>query len=379
MSSPRKHRKLTTRSVNRLVMVLPLLIAAHEIIISHDFGLYLANHDHYDRVPFDPIAEQRHQQSYGKEYQDAPLWSAFERQHCKNTTKLDSRLRWKETPHKRHQSANPRRNAIEVLTYGISGAFPWYGRILPAIRFDLPYKKSTKLEIAMVEGIVDATFDLHQCTDGRNYENQTEPTDGYYDACFAAAPQDRKYMKDLCYIKRSTKETLRKFDYPAPGHERWSCHDTHVMEQLVGAQILDYLIGHGDRFYRTRTKNIFFFPDERPMKLVSIDHDSKLSSFYNNNGRNLYKHRVKLQYLLTHDMPRQLREEIKNVFLHGTKEEFVNKVNATLRGQLDNLNSALVDVYKDDHGSKELPFVTDILWNRLEGLVEFFNVTIDEE
>ncbi len=395
----------TTRSNKRvglLSMLLPAMIVL-DVLLSGDIRRILSNND-YEQLSLDYITqfphrqeqsrlqnlqeERQRQQNHHHEPKDVPYWSAFARQHHKNTTEFDSRLRWKKPQlmnlkRKQIEGVHTQRNAIEILTYGISGALPWYGRILPAVRFDLPYKNTSELEIAIVEGVVDATFDLYQCTDGRKYENQTDP-DGYYDVCFTTSAPDgkkikKKHFEEFCYTKFKRRKQIRRRDYPAPGHERWSCHDQNVMEQLVGAQILDYLVRHYDRFYKEITHNLFFFAEERPIKFVSIDHEahhrSKFKDFYESKGKNKYEDYVDLKYLLKHDMPLELREEIRSVVWNGTKQDFVDRVNATLQGQLDNLNRVFVDVYRERWTRpKKLPFVTDIIWNRLQGVADYFKI-----
>jgi len=362
--------KTTARSAKILLITLIVLGAAQMLIGRNLSNLAMFNpaNYHYDRTS--PLYSISQRQQNPQEYEeDAPTWSSFARQHHKNTTELDSSLRWK-IPRRK----NARRNVIEALTYGISGAFPWFSRILPAVRFDLPFTNTSKLEIVIVEGIADATFDFNQCMFGRKYENLTEP-DGYYDVCFTA---DIKSYKETCRMKRE-----RRHDYPAPGHERWSCQDTHVMEQLVGAQIIDYIIGHYDRFGESKTHNLFFLAEERPIKLISIDHDhhTYFKKFFKNGGHNKYDEFVVQKYLLQHDMPQQLRDEIRDVVLLGSKDDFVKGMNATLQGQLDNLNMVVANIYNRRYSPKkwkEKPFVADVIWNRLQNVVDYYNITVDK-
>ena len=105
--------------------------------------------------------------------------------------------------------------------------------------------------MALVEGLVDATLDLHQCTIGRDIGE----ADGYFDACFPPQAAGRAAGKAACFRKgEGLTSKARIYNYPAPGHERWSCSDPSTMEQLAAAQVLDYIISHGDRLYRERTK-----------------------------------------------------------------------------------------------------------------------------
>ena len=360
----------TTSNGQKRILIALLALAITQIIIGHDFSILLARYDLTSlKFYVDGHERNNHKEDYPKEL-DAPNWSAFVRQHHKNVTELDASIEWR-LPGK-GKTVDSRRSATEVLTYGLSGVFPWYGTILPAIRFDLPFQKSTQVEIAFVEDLVDATLDVHQCGVDRN-ENK-EP-DGYYDVCFPPKAAGRKVAKSQCYTKEGRASKFRIHDYPSPGHERWSCHDKSIMEQLVGAQILDFLLAHGDRFFADRTNNLFFSWEQRPIKFVSIDHHGSITSFY---GKKNYAQRVRLKYLLEHEMPLRLRDEIKRVVLLGSKDEFVNKVNATVYGQLDNLNTVFVDLYKELLPEREQPkLITDIIWNRLESVVDFYNLTID--
>ncbi len=358
----------STSNGQRRILFALLALVITQIIIGHDFSIVLAR---IDLTPLEYMAghERNHKEDYPKEL-DVPNWSAFARQHHKNITELDALIEWR-VPGK-GKTVDSRRSATEVLTYGLSGVFPWYGTILPAIRFDLPFQKSTQVEIAFVEDLVDATLDIHQCSVGRD---ETNKRDGYYDVCFPPKASGRKVAKSQCYKKEGRAAKFRIHNYPSPGHERWSCHDMSIMEQLVGAQILDFLLAHGDRFFADRTNNLFFSWEQRPINFVSIDHHGSITSFY---GKKNYTQRVRLKYLLEHEMPLQLRDEIKRVVLHGSKDKFVDKVNATIYGQLDNLNTIFADLYKELLPEKEQPkSITDIIWNRLESVVDFYNLTID--
>ena len=59
--------------------------------------------------------------------------------------------------------------------------------------------------------------------------------------------------------------------------------------------------------------------------------------------------------------------------------EFVNGMNTTLQGQLDNLNMAAPNNYKKWYGKKRknMRFVADVIWNRLQNVVDYYNITID--
>ena len=82
--------------------------------------------------------------------------------------------------------------------------------------------------------------------------------------------------------------------------------------------------------------------------------------------------------MLEHDLPPQLQDEIKTIILLGSKEEFTRKYNATINGQLDNLANVIVDLFAESRPDKERPkSITDIIWKRLESVVQFYNMTID--
>lgn len=396
-------RNTATRSTSGKIYFAFLALITIRILISHDFDLLLAN---YDLTAIEsstpttsttttnsssstnttnssaglPLRQDQQLQDLEYYYQEketpknaAPIWSAYTRQHHRNTSELDVLLQWRKPGTRK--KIDTRRFAMEILTYGLSGAFPWYGEILPALRFDLPYHPLSNVEIAVVEGIVDATLDLHQCSVGKDEE--TDP-DGYYDACFPPNhTSGRSPGRKACFAKGGDRSAeFRIHNYPSPGHERWSCQDKSVMEQLVAAQILDYLLAHGDRFFRSLTNNLFFSWEEHPVKFVSIDHSGSIDSFYRNYK---YAHWVKLKFLLEHDMPMQLRKEIKRMVLLGSKEEFGSRVNSTIHGQLDNMNNVFLDLYHQENPDKKQPgFITDVIWDRLEAIVEYYNITIEE-
>ena len=305
--------------------------------------------------------------NYGK----AHMWSAFARQHSTNVTEFDASIQWR--PPGMDKVVTTRRSAMELLTYGLSGVLPWYSKILPSLKFDIPFQKGSQVHVALVEGLVDATLDLHQCTIGRDIGE----ADGYFDACFPPQAAGRAAGKAACFRKgEGLTSKARIYNYPAPGHERWSCSDPSTMEQLAAAQVLDYIISHGDRLYRERTKNLFFLRDERPIKFVSIDHHSNVVDFFNTKRE--YKDWARAKILLEHDLPPQLQDEIKTIILLGSKEEFTRKYNATINGQLDNLANVIVDLFAESRPDKERPkSITDIIWKRLESVVQFYNMTID--
>lgn len=237
----------------------------------------------------------------------------------------------------------------------------------------LRLKKTTQVEMVMVEGVIDVFLDLHHCTMGRDGENGP---DGYYDACFPNAT-GRGEANRLCFEKdklMGNETRLRHF--PSPGHERWSCSDHQVIEQLVGAQVLDYLIMHEDRFYEIRTKNLFFSLQEKPLTFVSIDHDMNLCNFFKSKE---YDKKVKLDMLKEYSLPPELYDEIRAV-IRGSKEEFQRRLNDVIDGQLDNVERVLDGEFLDYCPGNEKPKSTsDMIWDRLQSLARFYkmNTTID--
>ena len=305
---------------------------------------------------------------------EASKWSAYRRQHHKNTTEFDALVKWKPLGSIDHADYSPKRAASEILTYGLAGVFPWYGYRLPAMRFNAPFTNSTQVEMVMVEGVVDVFLDLHHCSKGRDGENGP---DGYYDACFPNVT-GRKAAQSLCFEegKHMANETrLRHF--PFPGHERWSCSDHQVIEQLVGAQVIDYLMRHGDRFYARRTNNLFFSLQEKPLTFVSIDHDLNICKFFKSAE---YDERVKLDMLKEYSLPPELYDEIRAVVL-GSKEEFERRLNDVIDGQLDNVERVLDGEFLDSCPGNEKPkSTTDMIWDRLQSVARFYkmNTTIND-
>merc|ERR1712078_897348 len=61
-----------------------------------------------------------------------------------------------------------------------------------------------------------------------------------YEHCYIEGHREGKTFKP------QKEPENRKIDFPAPGHEKWSCGDHNIMEQLVAALVLDVFTGHGD-------------------------------------------------------------------------------------------------------------------------------------
>lgn len=305
---------------------------------------------------------------------DAPMWSASKRQQSKNLTEFDAHLKWR-FPGVR-KNVHQHRGATEILTYGLTGVLPWFGSILPALRFEVPLEDASKIEQVQVDGIIDVYLDLHQCSVGRDEESGP---DGYYDVCFPNVT-GRTIANSLCFLPGvNMRPTTRIRDYPAPGHERWSCSDHSLIEQLVAAQILDYIVTHGDRFYSERTNNLFISSTERPIKFVSIDHEAAPCKFFRQREFEKY---AGMKELLDYQLPLELRNDLKRVFLLGSKDEFVQKVNATIDGQFDNLNRIMIESLHRDNcrpekgeDPRDLAY---ILWERLESVARFYNITGDD-
>ena len=308
----------------------------------------------------------------------APIWSALAQQqlqeflHSYSVILMDTQ--WRKPGVSKNVDA--RRNSMELLAYGILSALPSYAQVLPAIRYDIPFTNKTQLQTAMVDGLVDSTMDLYQC-DG----NQTN---GYFDVCYGDGP---KWVKENCWKKDlhggySRDNRLRK--YPnEPGHERWSCNDAHIMQQLLMATILDYLMYHNDRIYKhSPTKNLFFFKDTRPVSFVSIDHHPSVYNFFKTKAS--FERTVQHRRLLEFDLPPSLRKDLETFIGETSKDDFVKNFNATIRGQLDNLNSVLAAALTEaiDKGKLKTispASVTDVLWFRLHSVASFYNITNDKE
>jgi len=309
-----------------------------------------------------------------KDRYDAPIWSAYTRQQRhKNVTDLDALLTWSYPGIK--PRVKIRRGASEVLTDGIAGVLPWYGAILPAIRFRSPFDNTTKVEIVRLGNITDIFLDLQQCIVGRD-GGESKP-DGYYDVCFPHFP-GRVAAVDFCFIKDSLmRSSTRIRNFPAPGHERWSCSDNFVMEQLAAAQVLDYIIAHGDRFYKERTNNLFFSSNQRPIRFVSIDHDGNPCKFFSlNKIQRLGVTRMSLEY----ELPPELRKDFRRVVLTGSKDEFVQTFNATIDGQLDNLNRVIREYFnsKPCNEIEQPGDIAGVIWKRLKSVAHFYNFTMDD-
>ncbi len=303
----------------------------------------------------------------------APMWSTFRRQRSKNLPEFDAPLIWKWPGVK--AKVKPQRIVTEVMVYGLAGVLPWFGTILPAIRFELPFSNTTKIEMVRVNNITDIFVDLQQCSEGRN---ETSGPDGYYDVCFPNVTGGSA-AKEMCYQKGiNMRSTTRIRKYPAPGHERWSCSDEFVIEQLAAAQVLDYIIRHGDRFYRDRTNNLFFSANERPVQFLSIDHDTDPCRFFRYQE---YEETVSMKMLLEYDLPLDLRDDLRRVVLRGSKDDFLQTFNSTIDGQYDNLNRVSRESFTKDYckpGKEDPRDLADIIWERLESVVHFYNITIDD-
>ncbi len=347
------------------------LLVLNQIFVGHDLQ---RRYDIQSVIDGQETPSKLQEERLHWDNETAPMWSAFARQHSNNVNEFDASIQWR-LPGANKEVVKTDRSAIELLTYGLSGVMPWYSKVLPALKFKTPFHKESQVYVAMVGGLVDATLDLHQCTIGRDMEGKSEP-DGYFDACFPPQVAGRAAAKAACFRKgEGISSKARIYNYPAPGHERWSCYDRSTMEQLAAAQVLDYIISHGDRLYRERTKNLFFLRDERPIKFVSIDHHSPVTDFFKLNRE--YKGWARVKLLLEHDLPPQLQDEIKMI-LRGSKEEFVRKFNTTINGQLDNLTSVMVDLFAEGRPGEGKPkSITDVIWKRLESVVQFYNMTID--
>lgn len=301
------------------------------------------------------------------------MWSALKRQQSTNLTEFDANLQWRSPGTNAYVKIQ--RSVTEILTYGLAGVLPWFGKILPAVRFESPFNYTSKVEMVIVGGITDIFLDLQQCSIGRDEESGP---DGYYDACFPSVP-GRSAARNLCFMKGiQMRSTTRIRDFPSPGHERWSCSDHFVMEQLVAAQVLDYFISHGDRFYGERTNNLFFSSTEGRVKFVSIDHEGGLCKFFRVKE---YEDYVSSKELLKYQLPLELRDDLKNVAMYSSKDEFVKTLNTTLDGQFDNLNRVIKESFHTDacKPEEEDPRdLGDILWERLESVARFYKFTIGD-
>lgn len=311
-----------------------------------------------------------------------PIWSAkFARQqHHRHARRIQW---WTPNDGSAHRKVSvprsARRSALrsgkELLANSLGEVLPFYGNILPSVWLDhRPFDNTTRVKIAVVPDLVDAMLDLHECDVGRNTSNGEIVKDGYYNVCFSPTNDSgRRALRRHC----KGKGTGRIYGFPAPGYELWSCSDNAIMEQMVAALILDYLIQQWDRFYSDHTNNLFFLKNQHPIQFVSIDHDGPALLGRANGSKNDYKSWVRLKMLLKYNMPTELRTNLKTVRLLGSKEDFVHKFNASMNGQLDGLTKVLV------HPKKITPktigtSLTDDIWLRLNSLVDFYNITIED-
>jgi len=312
---------------------------------------------------------------------EAPVWSAYTRQHYKDVAEYDAVIKWRFVGVKK--GLRPKRYATEILTYGLAGVFPWYGYSLPAVKFDSPFTNTTGVDHIRVGGVIDAFLDLQQCLIGRpNGTDRTTP-DGYYDACFPNVT-GRGEAKRLCFTKdyKYMSEKTRLHNYPAQGHERWSCSDNHVLEQLAAFQVLDYIIQHVDRFWNGRTNNIFFVSNQESITFVNIDHDTHICDFFTTPTKfEEFDEWVDQPMLKNFQLPSQLREEFKNI-VSGSKAEFIKKLNATIDGQFDGVARVLEQEFALHCPTKETSKSTaDMIWDRVRSVARFYsllNSSIDE-
>ena len=81
--------------------------------------------------------------------------------------------------------------------------------------------------------------------------------------------------------------------------------------------------------------------------------------------------------LLAYDIPAALREDLRKV-TKGTRKDFVRTFNATIWGQVDNLDQVILGIgiergHFDDVANYEP--VIDILWRRLREVAKYYNIT----
>ena len=107
------------------------------------------------------------------ELDKAPFWSAYLFQHHRT----DFNTIWHPIGNT-YDQLDPKRYAIEVLTYGLAGVLPYYAFQLPALWFESPFGDQTRVLIIHVPQVTDAFLDLHHCKEG--LPNHTKP-DGTYD------------------------------------------------------------------------------------------------------------------------------------------------------------------------------------------------------
>lgn len=122
----------------------------------------------------------------------APVWSALAQQQLQEHLHYDGVV-WMDTQWRKPGVSNDvsaARSAMELITYGILSALPSYAKVLPAIRYDIPFTNTTQLQTAMVDGLADSTLDLFQCDDNK--------TNGYFDVCYGDGD---KWVKENCWKK----------------------------------------------------------------------------------------------------------------------------------------------------------------------------------
>ena len=165
-----------------------------------------------------------------------------------------------------------------------------------------PYEETTVLQIAIVPNLVMLNLDLYQCIQaGPPFARLPDVAD--FDSCYV--PRSQQHPETITTtMTMTTRRRRRKQNHLSQcvgrrglrlltnsstrGHERLACEgetaagrggrrhptpattetetateDTTIedglMHELVAALILDYLIHHTDRFYRSRTTNNLFF------------------------------------------------------------------------------------------------------------------------
>jgi len=371
-----------------------------------------------------------------------PIWSAAsyeKRRHLSNESSSEELLLEWRIPGKLSRQ-RPLRAAKELMTYGLAGVLPYYANILPALRLQNSaqvFTNTTRVEIALVPNIVDLIPDLQECS--TNGDGTSVHGDGTFNVCYAPPRDPANSLKRVdmirdwgsssddnkptrkkaigkheylvktehingwnvgsaedsyhhCYIeghrKGHTFEPIykyhnRKHDFPSVGHERWSCGDRNIMEQLVALQVLDVLIDHTDRFATNRTTNIFMQYGRQPVTFVSIDHESSFYFRYFDKAKTMAE--TKAPLLLAFDLPSALKDDLRKI---TTKSDFATKFNATIWGQLDNLDRVIRQIGVEELGPSELrtreevidyvtnyTSVVDTLWNRVQTIIEHYNIT----
>ena len=168
--------------------------------------------------------------------------------------------------------------------------------------------------------------------------------------------------------------STRSHLYPAPGHERWLCNDTAILEQLAAMQVLDYLISHTDRFYDDRTNNLFFLRNSEPKLFVNVDHDAHICEFFRPMDKRMEYHRwVELPMLQDYDLPVLLQQNIRTAL--SSKQRFANILNATMNGQLHAVSAVLEQRFVEDCPGEPMSKPTlDMVWDRLESVARFYKL-----